>query len=154
PEPGRARRGAGGAAGPAGAGARRPAMSPAPHHRLVTRGRTPAPGAGNLPYGGSRITYYRRLARVSLRHGYYRASGGACPDLAVRPTAWTAARMRTLGLLFRAEEAGFSVLYDELRERQLLDFLRREQGPRGAWTRLCFTLSLRNPWFVNFTALP
>ncbi|HEU0052802.1 MAG TPA: hypothetical protein VFQ39_06480, partial [Longimicrobium sp.] len=55
-----------------------------------------------------------------------------------------------------AEETGFSVLYNRLRARQLLDFLRHDRDPDTgeAWTRLCFKLALRNPYFVNFTELP
>ncbi|MFL5386787.1 MAG: hypothetical protein ACJ8GN_30205 [Longimicrobiaceae bacterium] len=130
-------------------------MSPARHAFTVARGRGARP-LGGPGEGDARRTRYERLARVSLRHAYYRASGGACPGFAARPTAWTAVLMRRLGLLFRAEEAGFSVLYDRLRQRELLDFLQRQRDPdtHEAWTRLCFTLSSRNPAFVNITELP
>lgn len=99
--------------------------------------------------------FYDHLARVSVRHGYYDAVGGACPDFVFQPTANTALLMKRLGLLFRAEETGFSVLYNTVRTEQLLDFVDSDRGLRNeSWTRLCFTMTLRNPWFVNFTELP
>jgi hypothetical protein len=119
----------------------------------------PIPGvASKVDVAGSiapRKLLYERLVRVSVRHGYYTADGGACDDFSVRPTRYTAGLLRRLGLLFRPEGAGFSVLYDKRGERTLLDYLRNDRGPGGgAWTRLCFVLSLRNAAFVGFSDLP
>lgn len=107
--------------------------------------------------GPSRRMFYERLAQVSVRHAYYNATGGACPDLVARPTAWTAALMKRLGLLFRQEETGFSVLFNRLRADSLLGYLEdtTEHAARGGpWTRLCFVLAPRNPAFVSFTEIP
>jgi hypothetical protein len=117
------------------------------------------PSAG--PEGGAlqrtpRRLYYERLARVTIRNSYYSDTGGACRDFAIAPTGWTAALMRRLGLLFRAEGDAFSVLYDQLRTPQLLGYLQAQREPEngGIWTQLSFVLSLREPSFVNFTRIP
>ncbi len=129
---------------------------------------------------GTRKVFYQRLARVSVEHTYYDHRGDRSPDFVARPTRATAELMRNLGLLFRREETGFSVLYDELTEDSLFQYLRRQyprnsyppsqrpcdeaQSPcyqerrdtvaRGVWTRLSFVLALSDPYFVNFTQIP
>jgi uncharacterized protein len=140
------------------------------HHTLGRVAAASAPllrGGENEDAGQARRTGYARLARLSIRHTFYNASEGRCPDFAAQPTGATAALMRSLGMLFKPEADGFSVLYDRLQERRLLDYLaaRRDAWTRqnasgtaaadgGAWTRLSFLLSLRNPYFVNQTELP
>jgi hypothetical protein len=112
------------------------------------------------PGGGAdaqrpRRLYYERLARVSIRHAYYNASAGSCPDFDIIPTPTSAALMGDLGLLFRYEKTGFSVLYDVSRTDVLLDYLARQgRETRQCWTRLSFTLRLNNPYFINFTDVP
>jgi hypothetical protein len=107
------------------------------------------------PPPDARRSVYARLARVAVRHTYYNAGGGRCGDFAVRPTQHTAALMRSLGLLFKPEADGFSVLYDTFDERDLLSYLRRQAREDGSvWTRLTFLLSLKNAYFVNFTDIP
>jgi hypothetical protein len=64
-----------------------------------------------------------------------------------------------VGLQFRDEGTGFSVLYDERRAGALLDYLRRQERPRPApahqvWTRLSFALVARDRLFVNVTRMP
>ena len=104
---------------------------------------------------------YGILAQVSIRNTYYNNSEGRCPDFRVYPTAATRLLMATLGLLLKDEGIGFSVLYDMNRAENLFNFLRHQaergfQVPEvtGVWTRLSFALSLRNPYFINFTAIP
>jgi hypothetical protein len=110
---------------------------------------------GPDPPPDGRRSVYTRLARVAVRHTYYNASGGRCGDFAVRPTHSTAALMRSLGLLFKPEADGFSVLYDTVGEQALLSYLRRQANEDGGvWTRLTFLLSLKNAYFVNFTDIP
>ncbi|HVG43233.1 MAG TPA: hypothetical protein VM890_00845, partial [Longimicrobium sp.] len=46
------------------------------------------------------------------------------------------------------------VLYDALRKDQLISYLAARRTDRGAWTRLSFLLSLRNPYFVSISDLP
>jgi hypothetical protein len=107
--------------------------------------------------GAPRSLFYQRLARVSVCHDYYAATGGACRDFSARPTSHTAGLLKRLGLIFRQEDDGFSVLYNELQEESLLAYVRSSASNRldgRPWARLCFSLSLRNPWFVNFTDLP
>lgn len=105
----------------------------------------------------ARQFYYLRLMRVSIRHNYYYRSNGECPDFSIRPTSASAALMQTLGLLFKDEVTGFSILYDVRRRDILLSYLRRQEWPpksNHCWTRLSFVLSLKNPYFLNFTDLP
>jgi hypothetical protein len=107
--------------------------------------------------GAPRKLFYELLARVSVRHEYYAATGFACRDFTMRPTRHTAALLKGLGLLFREEDDGFSVLYNGLQRETLLEYVRgkaRSSDDARPWGRLCFVLSLRNPWFVNFTELP
>jgi len=101
---------------------------------------------------------YARLMQVAIRHSYY--SDDACPDFVALPTPPTRNLMRSLGLLFQQEAAGFSVLYDVGRAEGLFWYLRQQGIPPGAgdksrhWTRLSFILSLANLSFVNFTEIP
>jgi hypothetical protein len=115
---------------------------------------------------------YERLARVSLLDTYYNAGGDACPDFVCWPTPSSAVLMQDIGLLFRKERDGFSVLYDTRRRYGLIEFLRGQYSPPpqiepaccpdprlrtgepGVWTHLSFVLALQNPAFLNFTDLP
>lgn len=103
---------------------------------------------------GAPATGYALLARVSIRHTFYNASGGACRDFDVRPTDATAEMLAGAGMLFRPEADGFSVLYDATATDRLLSWLRSRVDRYGAWTRMSFLLSLRNPGFVGFTDIP
>lgn len=99
--------------------------------------------------------FYQKLMRVSVHHTYYNSSGFLCPDFGFSPTPASAALMTKLGLIFRAEEAGFSVLYDETRSADLLRYLRRQADEKGeVWTRLSFQLPLESDYFVNLTEIP
>jgi hypothetical protein len=118
----------------------------------LTRGQ----GAADMPRRAA------RLMQVDIRHAYYAdaLSEGQCPDFGVCPTPPTAELMRSLGLMFLAEPAGFSVLYDVTRADGLCWYLRQhgtppDGGPTGQyWTRLSFALSPTNPAFINFTDVP
>ena len=115
------------------------------------RGRE-APGAQ-----GARGFYYARLMRVSVSHNYYNLSDDQCPDFTFSPTPATGALMRSLGLLFKSEPTGFSVLYNEQRRSDLAHYLRSTTTSAPGvevWPRLTFTLSLNNPYFINFTDIP
>jgi len=101
---------------------------------------------------------YERLMQVSIRHTFYNDSNNKCPDFEIRPTPSSVALMKSLGLLFKTERAGFSILFNRASEESLTNYLReqarRDRGPVTAgpvWTRLSFALSLTNPYFVNFT---
>lgn len=114
------------------------------------------------PQADNRKFFYQRLMQVTFHHTYYNSDERfACPDFQVAPTPYTAQLMRDLGLLFRDEGVGFSVLYDERRKQVLLRNLRRQAWPHGCagepqpiWERLSFVLKLDNPNFVNFTNIP
>lgn len=111
-------------------------------------------GAAKQDAGQARLTRYERLVRVSIRHTFYNASGGECRDFTVQPTGSTAALLRSLGMLFKPQPDGFSVLYDALQAPRLLGYLAARRDGYGAWTRMSFLLSLRNPLFVNLSDLP
>lgn len=112
------------------------------------------PAAPDPEPGGGPQTRYAQLARVTVRHTFYNAAGGECRDFDVRPTGYTAVLLRQLGMLLKIQADGFSVLYDTQNTRRLLSYLRGEVNVYGAWTRLTFLMSLRNPSFVSFTDIP
>ena len=101
-----------------------------------------APGEEVVDQEPARRYFYERLLQVSLENSYNNGSANRCPDFSIRPTSSSATLMASLGLLFRQEETGFSVLYDERRRASLEQYLRRsgwenaEAGPEtapGAW---------------------
>lgn len=109
------------------------------------------------PLPPARKFYYLRLMRVSIRHNYYNRSRDECPDFAIYPTASSTELMHSLGLIFKDEGIGFSILYDVRRKDVLLQYLRRQEWPESSkhcWSRLSFVLSLTNPYFLNFTDVP
>lgn len=120
----------------------------------VVRSPSVKPG-GDADAPRPRRLYYERLAQVLIRHTYYNASADSCPDFDISPTPTSAALMGDLGLLFRHEKTGFSVLYDVSRTDVLLDYLARQGREKNqCWTRLSFALTLNNPYFINFTDVP
>ena len=106
--------------------------------------------------------YYERLMQVSIRHRYYNKEGFECPDFLFLPTPAATELMTSLGLLFKNESTGFSVLYDVNRREGLFEYLRRQGRLRRlegiddgqVWTRLSVVLALNNACFVNFTDIP
>lgn len=99
--------------------------------------------------------FYQRLMQVAVRHTYYNGDDFLCPDFGFAPTPASAALMARLGMIFRPEEAGFSVLYDETRAADLLRYLRRGANDESqVWTRLSFLLALESDYFVNLTDMP
>ncbi len=108
---------------------------------------------------GAGAAYYERLLQVSFRHTYYNGSGEACPALGAEPTPSTQALIRSLGLLFRDEGTGFSILYDVSRKADLATYLRRQGRsvdgePIEFWTRLSFLVWSRSPYFISVTDVP
>ena len=101
--------------------------------------------------------FYSRLMRVAFRHTYYNRSDDECPDFSIHPTRSSVALMNNLGLVFSDEGTGFTIGYDTRRTDSLLQYLRRQEWPEHSehcWTRLSFVLSLKNPYFLNFTDVP
>ena len=102
---------------------------------------------------------YARMMQVSIQHTYYDASGRRCPDFSIHPTPTTRTLMNALGLLFREEETGFSILYNEKTVKELVQYLRRlnsgDERQEPISTRiLSFALAVKNADFVNLTAIP
>ena len=134
-------------------------MSPAPRpqrHDAPIPGHPAAAGDSGAE-DAPRHLFYKRLVRVSVRHSYYAVNGGVCRDFTARPSDYTVMLMRRMGLLFRREEDGFSVLYNSLQVQGVFDYVLHTSVSgehHRPWGRLCFELSLHNPWFVNFTGLP
>jgi hypothetical protein len=110
-------------------------------------------GAEEEPGGGPQ-TRFAQLARVTIRHTFYNAAGEECRDFDIRPTGCTAALLRQMGMLLKLRADGFSVLYDTGNTGRLLSYLRGEVNAFGAWTRMTFLMSLRNPDFVSVTDIP
>ncbi len=104
----------------------------------------------------NRSYQYVRLIQVGMRNTYYNVSDYLCPDFRITPTNESAALMGSLGLLFKDEGTGFSVLLDVSRKDDFFNFLRAQQQPAqtGIWTRLSFILTLENHYFFNFTDFP
>jgi hypothetical protein len=104
--------------------------------------------------GDSLIT----LFSVQFRHSYYNASDDRCPDFCVAPTADCAVLMTSLGMIFKDQGVGFSVVIPRSRVGAMAhtiaqDFCNKAEG-YGFWTRLSFLLLLKNPQFLGITALP
>jgi hypothetical protein len=87
----------------------------------------PAATGEDVPLSsGRRVFDYRRLFRVAVRHEYYGRSTIAGVFRSA-PTSRTSTRMQSLGLLFRPERDGFSVLFDTARP-----WMARAQGGADA----------------------
>ncbi|AWK89886.1 hypothetical protein [Azospirillum thermophilum] len=107
---------------------------------------------------GSSANTFERLFSVVVTHTYYTQEAGLCRDLCFAPDGATAKLMTSLGLLFKAERTGFSVLVQRSAVAGLADYLRR-QARDGAglpeyWSRLTFLMTMDNPLFIGITALP
>jgi hypothetical protein len=113
----------------------------------------PAPSRGARGESDAEAAYYERLMQVTVRDTYY-PWPHHCPDFAAAPSAATAQLMVDLGLLFRPEANGFSILYDRSRAANLLSYLSEQRKGDESWTRLSIELSLRNVYFGNFTHVP
>ncbi|HEX2062217.1 MAG TPA: hypothetical protein VHK90_15880, partial [Thermoanaerobaculia bacterium] len=96
--------------------------------------------------------FYETLMKVSVRNTYY--EDRICPDFSATPSVATAAMMNSVGLLFRPETDGFSVLYDVNRRADLLGYLRRQTSNGQNWSRVSVELALKNVFFGNFTNVP
>jgi hypothetical protein len=104
---------------------------------------------------GAPGTRYERIMRVSIKHRFYNSSKEECRDFAMAPTSTTVSLMRRLGLLFKDEGTGFSVLYNKNHETSLLEWLKRQKNKdKQLWTRFSFVLTSNNPYFVNRTKIP
>lgn len=113
----------------------------------------------------AREFFYERLMQVVVHHEYYNENDKLCPDLLIEPTAETQQLMARIGLLFRREPHGFSVLFNTAKGRPeaLLNFLARptfevpDEGDdehHGWWKRLSFTAAPTKDTFINYTGLP
>lgn len=120
-------------------------------------------GSANSPTE-PRKYQYKTLMQVDTFNTYYNESGDRCADFRIYPTAATQSIMHSLGLLFRENSTGFSILYNERREEGLIQYLKTHgtkahDGQKNAgqieyWSKLSFIVALYNPLFVNFTDLP
>src|SRR5881394_3188957 len=113
-------------------------------------------------------SFYDRLMSLRLRHEFY--GDELCPDFEIVPTAPTQAMMSLFGLIARPRRGGIDIIYQTDRFDGLVRYLhedrrrRREAAAkssadmdtsyRGSWSRLTFTLTLKNELFANFTAIP
>ena len=114
------------------------------------------------------LTFYDRLMSLTLRHDFY--GDALCADFEIAPTAATRVLMSQLGLMARPRRGGIDIIYQTGRAEGLVRYLYDERKRRkdakdtspedrqtsfkGSWTRLTFTLVLRNELFANFSAIP
>jgi hypothetical protein len=123
------------------------------------RGESPSPGgAGPARSLRGNGASYTPLFRLQIRHGYYNAGDGRCPDFSVIPTPDCARLMASLGMIFKDQGSGFTVFVDEAHVPAVLAYVSGQGvgaiAGGGAWTKLSFLLVLRNPLFVGITDLP
>jgi len=101
---------------------------------------------------------FEKLFSVAVTHTYYTQDHGLCRDLRFAPEAASAELLAALGLLFKEEAGGFSVLIQPASLDRLVKYLRAQaQGSPEQpeyWTRLTFLMSMVNPLFIGITALP
>ncbi len=105
---------------------------------------------------GSSANYtYERLMQVVLTHRFFNLHGQNGLGLVVSPTSATKGLMRSLGLLFRPDPMGFSVLLQRSNSNRLLEYLKLQRQEGGDfWSRLSFQVSFDNAYFSNFTDMP
>jgi hypothetical protein len=90
---------------------------------------------------------YQRLFQVAIRHEFYGRGHIDSDVFRVAPTPRTAARLATLGMVFRSERDGFSVVCDNAHSWQA----RAQVGE--ASEALTFEVVCTNPHFVSITAI-
>jgi hypothetical protein len=107
--------------------------------------------------GVPRKLFYQTLMQVTISHDYYNGADDQCADFNIYPTTATAVLMKSLGLIFKQQHIGFSIIYNQCAKKSLLDYLRRQSDKQldeqDNWTRLSFIAGLTNQYFVNFTDL-
>lgn len=120
-------------------------------------------GARDAGSGG-----YSRIVSIDVRHGFHnRADGdrtpGPCTDVAIAPTERTAERLARYGLLVRRRPDGIDILATGAQADALADAVEAIAAAPGDLMEgvrrlleppLVFTVSLRDPAFLNVTALP
>jgi hypothetical protein len=95
-----------------------------------------------------RVFEFHRLFQVAIRHEYCRRPQVNGPfSFHAAPTRATEARMQALGMVFRNERDGFSVLYDAAQPWQA------RQPAETEAARLSFEVFTANPRFVSLTNL-
>lgn len=95
------------------------------------------------------------LFTVQIRHSFYNLQDKRCPDFTVVPTSDCAALANRLGIFIQVAADGFRVCAPQSRIPAITDAIRRGAADgKGCWTRLTYSLLLRNPAFYGFTALP
>lgn len=103
--------------------------------------------------------YFNRLMQVTISNTYLDANDGLCASFCIQPTVWSTIIMNRIGLKFRQEDYGFSILLNEARKDLFIQFLRRaslENEKNQCWSRLSFALSIskNDAYFVSYTGIP
>ncbi|MEA3046049.1 MAG: hypothetical protein QOJ53_381 [Sphingomonadales bacterium] len=115
---------------------------------------------------------YFTFIRVDVRHGHFNRSDGVCNELDIQPSPETRARLAWFGLLARCRPDGVDILWNDTqrdlaakRLAPMIDLLasapelaraglHKLAGEQLFGLPLLFTVSLNNPRFANFTAMP
>jgi hypothetical protein len=90
---------------------------------------------------------YRRLFSVAIRHEFYGRGPAASDVFRVSATPRTAARLAALGMMFRSERDGFSVMCDSAQPWHA------RERPEEVTEPLAFEVVCTDPHFVSITAI-
>jgi hypothetical protein len=113
----------------------------------VTAGTPSARGRDVQVSSRRRIFDYRRLFDVAVRHEYYGRHHAGGELFQITPTSRTAARLTALGMIFRTEREGFSVVYDMAQPWHARARSAEASDP------LTFDVVCTEPHFVSITAM-
>lgn len=91
---------------------------------------------------------YQILFSVQLLHSYFN-SGSAQQALTIVPTQQTAHLLKRIGLNYRVQADGISILYPKERAADYLDYLGMEQMTKV----FCFQVLSKDEQFYNYTQL-
>lgn len=108
------------------------------------------PGAGEARQNGQ----FQRILDLRLEHEYYNGGQSSGHDFIILPTADTQDLIRDLGLLLKIGSDGLSLAVEGGRRRGLLDYIAQRRAGGDFWSRMAFTVSVKNPQFFNITHLP
>lgn len=112
------------------------------------------PPAERGPAGDSQNAHFRRIIDIRLEHEYYNSAQASGHDFIIIPTADTQVLINDLGLLLKIHPDGLTLAVEQGKRRGLLDFIAQQRAKGDFWSRLAFTVSVKNSQFFNITHLP
>ncbi len=91
--------------------------------------------------------HFARFFSVQCQHSFYK--GQVCKDLVFAPSEASATWLSDMGMLFRAQPSGMTVLYNQKHTQLIL-----EKSDDLAQTKLTFYICSKNNYFHNFSEMP